>query len=212
MLAIAALPLLGSNHLSEVKSKGDLMTDRHHSRSPSFLLHINSLLSAVEKLMLATAALCVIAILLVTAVDVVGRYALNHALGWAYDTALVLMVGMVFLSISSIQAARGHVAVEVLYEHLPPTGRWLTACLHVVAGAFGFFLIGWKNFEYAAEAARLGWVYGGFGAIPTWVPYGFISLGSFLMAIRMVEQLLRMLFEGASSPLFNKKSTDKEVR
>jgi hypothetical protein len=28
----------------------------------------------------------------------------------------------------------------------------------------------------------------------------------------MVEQLLRMLFEGASSPLFNKKSTDKEVR
>jgi TRAP-type C4-dicarboxylate transport system permease small subunit len=188
------------------------MTDRHHSRSPSFLLNINSLLSAVENLMLAIAALCVMAILLVTAVDVVGRYVLNQALGWAYDTALVLMVGTVFLSISSIQAARGHVAVEVLYDHLPPKGRWFMACLHVVIGAFGFFLIGWKNIEYAAEAARMGWVYGGFGVIPTWVPYGFIAIGSFLMAIRMVEQLLSMLFEGASSPLLNKNSTVVEVR
>lgn len=188
------------------------MTDRQRSRSPSILLSINSLLSAVESLMLAIAALCVGAILLVTAVDVVGRYALNHALGWAYDTALVLMVGTVFLSISSIQAARGHVAVEVLYDRLPPGGRLTMACLHVVVGAFGFFLIGWKNIEYAAEAARMGWVYGGFGVIPTWLPYGFISVGSFLMAIRMVEQLLSMLFEGSSSPLLNKNSTVVEVR
>eukprot|EP01036_Dinobryon_divergens_P019739 gene19739-26972_t len=92
------------------------MTDRQRPRSPSILLSINSLLSAVESLMLAIATLCVGAILLVTVVDVFGRYALNHALGWAYDTALVLMVGTVFLSISSIQAARGHVAVEVLYD------------------------------------------------------------------------------------------------
>ena len=54
------------------------------------------------------------------------------------------------------------------------------------------------------EAARMGWVYGGFGAIPTWVPYGFIGLGSALMAVRMIEQLLTLLFEGTDSPLLHK--------
>jgi len=189
-----------------------VMTDKHHSRSPSFLVGADLLISRLEKLLLALAALCVLAILLVTTFDVIGRYAFNHALGWAYDTVLVLMIGMVFLSISSIQAARGHVAVEVLYEHLPPVGRLFMACLHVVVGAFGFGLIGWKNIEHAAEAARMGWVYGGFGAIPTWLPYGCIGVGSMLMAIRMAEQLLTMLFEGTSSPLLNKASTVEAVR
>lgn len=154
--------------------------------------------------MLALACFCVLAIILVTAVDVIGRYALNQALGWAYDTALVLLIGLVFLSIPSIQAARGHVAVDVLYSHLPPMGKLSMACLHVLAGAFAFGLIGWKNLEYAVEAARMGWVYGGFGAIPTWVPYGCIGLGSTMMAVRMIEQLLAMLFGGTGSPNLHK--------
>lgn len=180
------------------------MNGKNHSRSPSFLLGADRLISVLEKLLLGVAGLCVLGILVVTALDVVGRYALNHALGWAYDTVLVLLIGMVFLSISSIQAARGHVAVEVLYEHLRPAGRLVMACVHVAVGALGFGLIGWKNIEYASEAARMGWVYGGFGAIPTWVPYGFIGLGSALMAVRMIEQLLTLLFEGTDSPLLNK--------
>lgn len=180
------------------------MNGKNHSRSPSFLLWADRLISVLEKLLLGVAGLCVLGILVVTALDVVGRYALNHALGWAYDTVLVLLIGMVFLSISSIQAARGHVAVEVLYEHLRPAGRLVMACVHVAVGALGFGLIGWKNIEYASEAARMGWVYGGFGAIPTWVPYGFIGLGSALMAVRMIEQLLTLLFEGTDSPLLNK--------
>jgi len=180
------------------------MSKQSNSRSPWFLVRAQALLSALERMMLALASLCVLAVVLVTAVDVVGRYVFNQALGWAYDTALVLLIGMVFLSISSIQAARGHVAVEVLYQHLPPLGRLLMSCLHFVAGALGFGLIGWKNIEHAAEAARMGWVYGGFGAIPTWLPYGCIGVGSMLMAIRLVEQLIDLLFHGTDSPLLNK--------
>ena len=180
------------------------MSQKANYHAPSLLVRAHSLLSALEGLMLAVASMCVLGIVLITAVDVVGRYAFNQALGWAYDTALVLMIAVVFLSISSIQAARGHVAVEVLYQHLPPMGRLVMACLHFVAGALGFGLIGWKNLEHAAEAARMGWVYGGFGAIPTWLPYGCIGVGSTLLAIRLVEQLLSMLLQGSQSHLLNK--------
>ena len=67
------------------------MTNRQHKRSRAILFRLNSLMSFAENLMLMIAAICVLAILLVTAVDVFYRYALNQALGWAYDTVLVLM-------------------------------------------------------------------------------------------------------------------------
>jgi TRAP-type C4-dicarboxylate transport system permease small subunit len=171
------------------------MTHSHHVRTPAFLLRLRSLLSLAERLMLTLACFCVVAVILVTALDVIGRYVLNQALGWAYDTALVLMIGMVFLSIASLQAARGHVAVDVLYGHLPRGGKRVMACIHVIAGIFAFGVIGWMNIQYAAEAARSGWVYGGFGFIPTWLPYGCIGVGCSMMAVRMVEQLLSTLLD-----------------
>ena len=175
------------------------MTNRQHKRSRAILFRLNSLMSFAENLMLMIAAICVLAILLVTAVDVFYRYALNQALGWAYDTVLVLMLGLVFLSIASIQAAHAHVAVTALEKVLPIATRAPLACLRFIVGAFCFFLIGWKNVEYAIEAAGSGWVYGGFGAIPTWLPYGVIGIGSFLMAVRMVEQLLTVIYNGTDS-------------
>jgi len=188
------------------------MTNPSHSPAPGFLAGTRAALSAVERLLLAVASLCVLAMILVTAIDVVGRYAFNRALGWAYDGALVLMIGLVFLSISSLQATRSHIAVEVMYQYLPPSVKFVLACVQFAAGAFGFGLIGWKNTEYAMEAAKMGWVYGGFGAVPTWVPYGFIGAGCLLMTLRLVLQLVVVVFEGRGSLLLSKTTVAEPSR
>ncbi|MFM8554773.1 MAG: TRAP transporter small permease [Betaproteobacteria bacterium] len=146
----------------------------------------------IESWLLAGAIGCVFGLIVVTTADVVARYFLNRALGWAYDTSLVRLVGLCFLSIPSVAARREHVGMELIVQKFPPPLRLGAAILASLTGLFSFGLIGWKALEYAVEAAQSGWVYGGFGKIPTWLPYGVIATGSLLLSLRLALEALRV--------------------
>lgn len=152
-------------------------------------------LAFVENVALSLAALCVISVILMTAADVVGRYVFNRSLGWAYDGALVLMVGLCFLSAASVQARNGNVSVNFVHRLFPRNGRRLLALFQLLAVAFVLVLISWMNARYAMDAWRAGWVYGGFGIIPTWLPYSFIAFGSLLVALRALLQTVLVLID-----------------
>ena len=146
----------------------------------------------LERWLVAAAAGCVFGLIVVTTADVIARYFLNRALGWAYDTSLVLLVGLCFLSMSSVAARREHVGMELIAQKLPPPLRLGAGVVASLTGVFSFGLIGWKALEYSIEAAQSGWVYGGFGKIPTWLPYGLIAIGSLLLSLRLLLEALFM--------------------
>ena len=145
-----------------------------------------------ERWLLAGATGCVFGLIVITTADVIARYFFNRALGWAYDASLVLLVGLCFLSISSVAARREHVGMELIVQKFPPALKLGAAILASLTGVFSFGLIGWKALEYSIEAAQSGWVYGGFGKIPTWLPYGVIAIGSLLLSLRLTLEAIHV--------------------
>jgi TRAP-type C4-dicarboxylate transport system permease small subunit len=175
-----------------MKTKQNHSQEENYETNPFGLLRLTLL--RVEKVFLALGVICVHAILVITSLDVIFRYFLNHALGWAFDTSAVLMVGIVFLSLAHVQSQKGHVAVGIIISRLPPNIRSLLPFLHGPVGIFAFALIGWKASEHAIEAVRLGWVYGLQVAIPMWIPYATIAVGSFLLCLRLFLEILLSIF------------------
>ena len=156
-------------------------------------LRIIALVAWFERWFLAGAIGCVFGLVIVTTADVISRYFLNRALGWAYDASLVLLVGLCFLSVSSVAARREHVGLELMVQRFPPSLRLGATVGAYLTGVFSFGLIGWKTLEYSIEAAQAGWVYGGFGIIPTWLPYGLIAVGSLLLSMRLTFEAVRSI-------------------
>jgi len=186
--------------------------DPDHGRPAAHPLHrwiggLDRLVRVLETVAVGLAGLCVLGLIAFTAADVAGRYAFGRAQGWVHDTALVLMIGLCFLSLAPLQARLGNVAVQVVFFRIPRGPRRVVLCLQLAVGIAAAGILGWRNTLYALEAWRMGWIYSGFGLIPTAVPYGFIGAGCLLLAVRLAVQLLQAVsFAPPSARMLNDQS------
>lgn len=72
------------------------------------------------------AAALMAAMLAVMAAQVTSRYVFGQPLAWTEEVLRYLYVWLVFLGASAAYADRGHVAVTLISDHLPPSARlWL---------------------------------------------------------------------------------------
>lgn len=59
-----------------------------------------------------------IAMMLLTTMDVIGRYVFHHPISGTADLIEVMMVVIVFLALSDVASSGGHISVEILTLHL----------------------------------------------------------------------------------------------
>ena len=71
--------------------------------------------------------------------QVVGRYFLNYAPAWCEELARYLFIWVVFIGSPIGVRERGHMALMVIIDHLPLSGR--RSCYFVVYGVAIFFLM-----------------------------------------------------------------------
>lgn len=69
------------------------------------------------------AGLGLAALTAVCALQVLCRYALNAPLPWPEEVARLLLVWLTYLGAVSVTESGLHVAIGVVHEHLPPSGR-----------------------------------------------------------------------------------------
>jgi TRAP-type C4-dicarboxylate transport system permease small subunit len=103
---------------------------------------------------------------------------------------VLLLVGATFLSGASVQAQRGHVAIDVLSTVLPPRlNRVRQLIADLVSGLFcGFFA--WKSWTLWHEAWVEGQTSNSTFAPPMWIPYGLMAAGMSLLTLQIALQLL----------------------
>jgi len=95
------------------------------------------------------AAFLVLVMMLLVVSNVVGRYVLNIPIHGTIEITEFLMVGIVFLTLSSAQAKRNHIRVEIFYTRFP---RKIQLWLDLLAYLLGFIIIalitwqGWLSF------------------------------------------------------------------
>jgi TRAP-type C4-dicarboxylate transport system permease small subunit len=86
-----------------------------------------------------------VALMLVTVVDVVGRYFFNAPLAGVLDLTQIAVVAMVYLGMAWATWCGAHASISVLYDRLPePVARMLTRLINACSAAL-FFVIAWRS-------------------------------------------------------------------
>jgi TRAP-type transport system small permease protein len=145
-----------------------------------------------EKLINWANALFLLAMVLVILLQVIARYAFNHALPWPEELGRFLFAWIVFLGTVSVIQADEMLNLDILHRWIPQNAS-ATLKLLVSLIVFAFLLVMLKGgFELMVRQAFQRSV----GLeIPMGVVYFVIPFGTLLMALIMLLRILRMFRE-----------------
>lgn len=126
--------------------------------------------------------------------NVVLRYAFLAPLNWAEELTLYLMVWIVFVGGSIAVRTRGHIAIDLLPLVLSPANRRRLAIGVSVAALAFFAVFFWTSLQHVLRVQSIDQRTPVMQA-PMWLTYLAMPAGTFLMALRTVQQLVRIVRE-----------------
>ena len=128
-------------------------------------------------------------IVVVIAVDVVGRYFFSHPFQWSQEIATLALLMLFLAAIPFTTASNGHVRTESLYEKYSPRARAFTDTVGALCGAVFMGVVAtWQFHELPGMVER------GEGAEFIDIPYWPISL---FVALCMLFGLVQLLLHTA---------------
>ena len=155
----------------------------------------SDLLSRIITAMNATGCAWTAVLMVLTVIDVCGRYFFNRPLTGAPEIIKASIVGITFLQIPYVQMINQHLGVTVFYNRMGKQMQFVIDVVATTLGAFVFACIavsGWEflikaieNAEYDGSSASL--------MLPTWPVQSLILFGSGMMVIVQLKQLMKTL-------------------
>lgn len=148
----------------------------------------------------ALSTLMLVAIVLINAVNVVGRYWFHAPLAWGDEVMLFLMIGAVFLSFPIVTLNGDHIRMDLLARISPPPVRKALEVFGALLGGTTLALLGWgsvvivdrlRMFGQVSEAAE----------IPMALPQSVIPAGLILGAVALVlKEVFGKTARGGTGP------------
>lgn len=109
-----------------------------------------------ETLLGVLVAILLFAMMLVTVVDVVGRYFFSQPLAGAYELTEIMLGLSVFIGLPLICLREEHVALTLLIDRLPQRVRAVHAGVVAVIGAGVLGVVAWQLIEHSRRLASYG--------------------------------------------------------
>lgn len=139
------------------------------------------------------ATLAVVAVLVVTAVNVAGRYLFSAPLRGSEEATGFLVVVMVMLGAAEVYRRGDHIRIDILTERLGPgAARWIDILSHLAVGAFAANLLR-TGLHTVGFSRSFGAYSPGYLQIPMWIPQSALVAGGALLlamaALKLVESL-----------------------
>lgn len=142
----------------------------------------------------AFSAVLILAILVLTAANVAGRYLFTAPIRGAEEATGFMVVAVVMLGAAEAYRRNDHIRIDLLTERLGPGANWaLDVLAHLAVMLFSFILLrtGLHTVEFSR---RFGAYSAGYLQIPIWIPQTVLVAGGALLlamaTLRLVEQLL----------------------
>ncbi len=152
------------------------------------------IIGRVNKLLVDAAALVLFGLMLMTSLDVGGRYLFNAPLMGVFELTEFMMVCVVFLAMAYTQAGKGHVAVDLVVNRFPRGVQTFITVISLLLSLLVMALITWKSVERGFEVMNAGECSGTLG-IPVY-PFVFIvALGAAAMCLELLKNVLTELME-----------------
>lgn len=165
------------------------------SRQAIALDRVERWLDTVERALSFSAAILVLVLTLLTAAEVVLRYGFNSPIPGTWELSQLLLVGIVFLGFAHTQAKGGHVRVELLIARVGPAWRRGLDLLGLAVGVAVFAVIFWVGLKDTWTAWAIADYTLGSVAFPIWPSKLMVPVGSLLLCLRLVVQIVRHLLE-----------------
>jgi C4-dicarboxylate transporter, DctM subunit len=166
---------------------------------PSLPSQLVKILSKCERAGAVISGAFILIMMVMTTADVFLRYVFNSPIKGNYELQPLLLIGVVFLAAASIQARRSHIALDLITSHLSKGNQAAIRLFSDIIFLVFAALICWQF----AMATRTAWIahdyFWGLVKFPLWPPYLVITLGTGLLGLRLIQQLI-------SSPLWHKAS------
>jgi TRAP-type C4-dicarboxylate transport system permease small subunit len=159
--------------------------------------NIEKCINATNKVFTAIAAFTLLLMMLLVAVDVIGRYILNRPITGSTDIIELMLVIMVFFTLAYTAGKKGHVSVDVVYIRLPKAIKMNLDIITYAASLFIVAIITWRMFLRAWESALADPGPATSMLLIPEAPFMLIAaFGAFLLFIQLLIQFFQ-LFAGA---------------
>ncbi len=148
------------------------------------------ILDRVNRVIVFISSIALVLAAFVLTYGVVTRYFLKHSTDWQDEISVFLIVGSIFMSSASVQARRGHVAIEAVSSLLSDNvNRWRLFFVDIATFLFcGFF--SWKSWLLLEEAIVEGYRSSSTWQPPLWIPYSLMTAGMTLLTIQVLFQII----------------------
>jgi TRAP-type C4-dicarboxylate transport system permease small subunit len=151
------------------------------------------ILAAINIVMVRLSSVALVAAAFVLTYSVIVRYFLKISTDWQDELSVFLIVGAVFMSAAAIQAGRGHVAIEAIFELLPAHVNLIRQIFVDCASLTFCAFFAWKSWLLLLEAWVEGFHSGSTWGPPLWIPYSLMTVGMTLLSLQILLQVVHGL-------------------
>ena len=144
-------------------------------------------------------AIILLGLVVLTCVDVIGRYMFNSPLVGAVELVRICMAGIIFFSFPLMFLRNDHIIVDLIPFFRRGWVGWVTAILTLVLTILVAWKIGDRVFDYAVRALEDNDMTE-YLSIPRWPVVGFITVSIFLAAFTAAVRLLVILTQPGELP------------
>jgi TRAP-type mannitol/chloroaromatic compound transport system permease small subunit len=148
---------------------------------------IDRVLTVIERATMLVGAAMLFSIMMISALDVAMRYAMNMPLTWSYDLISVfLMCGVFFFSLSDTLRNNEHVAVDLLHSTMNDRARHAALLLGYVLASIVFCAMTSVAYARLVASYTNDEVLASSVAWPTWIAALFVTLGLGVTSLRIL--------------------------
>lgn len=154
-------------------------------------------ISAIERLILRIAVLCVIVIVLTVSVDAVSRYAIHHPLPWSFDLiSYYLLIAALYFALSPTFQSGDHINIDLFRNMMPKRLRTGLDVIWGLLAATAFGLIAFGAAEEMIKSYANHEFLPGYIAWPAWASYPAIVIGAGTLTLRLLLHCFKLAVHG----------------
>lgn len=170
-----------------------------HASGPSEEAQASSMIGKIARSLSVLggilSSLVILIVLAITTISVFNRYVLNKPIMGVDEATGFLVVAIVMFGAAEALRRRDHIRIDLLFDHLGPGIKWWLELWSLASVAlFSGLLLNsaWHTVQFSRA---FGAYSTGYLSLPMWVPQSTLVIGSVLLLVVALSEMLELIAE-----------------
>ena len=121
------------------------------------------------------------------------RYFFQRAITWQTERVTMLLVASTFIGSAYVLSEKAHVSMEWIYDFLSKRNIIKLKIFTSLLSLFFFLILFYFGFLMVEEAFIKNYTTGTVWDPPLWIPYSSMMIGSILMILQYIAEIIKLL-------------------